>query len=94
MNPNTKKVSIRRERHETIIVRRLNRVQMFCTVCESKMDFLTLDEAVNFLQIGTREILTRIETGEIHLTDAPNGQMLVCAKSVARKDYESTKIHE
>ncbi|MGI8639832.1 MAG: hypothetical protein ACR2MG_07745 [Pyrinomonadaceae bacterium] len=82
MKSNTKKVFIRRELHEIIIVRRLHQIRMFCADCRSSEDFLSLDEAVGFLQIGTREILRKIETSDIHALDAPNGQMLVCAKSL------------
>jgi len=94
MKPNAKKVFIRRERHEIIIVRRPKPIRWFCDGCGSNEDFLTLDEATGFLQIGTREILSRIERSDIHSSDAPNGQMMVCAKSLARKENESTKTHE
>ena len=94
MKPNTKKVSYLRELHETIIVRRPNPMRWFCADCGSSEDFLTLDEAAGFLRVGTREILSRIERSDIHSSDAPNGQMMVCAKSLARKENESTKTHE
>ena len=85
MKPNTKKVSVRRELHEIIIVRRPNPIRWFCGDCGSNEYFLTLDEATNFLRVGTREILSRIEASDIHSSDAPNGQMMVCAKSLARR---------
>lgn len=85
MNRNAKKVFIRRELHEIIIVRRSPPVRWFCDGCGSNEDFLTLDEATGFLQIGTREILSRIERSDIHSSDAPDGRLLVCAKSLARR---------
>ena len=47
---------------------------------------MTLDAVVSLLSVGTREILRRIETDEVHALDAPNGQMLVCVKSLAREE--------
>lgn len=84
MNRNTKKVLIRRELHEIIVVRRPNPIRWFCDGCGSSEDFLTLDEATRFLRVGTREILSRIEASDIHSSDAPDGQMMVCAKSLVR----------
>lgn len=81
--PNTKKVFIRREVHEIVIVRRASRMLMFCPACGSHEDFLSLDEAAGVLQTGTREILRKIEANELHEGEAPNGQMLLCAKSLA-----------
>lgn len=84
MKPNAKKVTVRRELHEIVVVRRARPVRCFCDRCGSTEDFLTLDEATVFLRLGTREILRRIEQSDIHSSDAPDGRMMICAKSLAR----------
>ena len=84
MTQNTKRFSVVRELHEIITIRRSVPFKMFCDGCRMNGDFITLAEAVVFLQIGTQEVLRKIEANGIHSSDAPNGQILVCVRSLAR----------
>ena len=84
MSRDTKKILLYRELHETVIIRSRLTFRFLCEGCQAESEFLTLDEAVNLFSVGTREILRRLETGEVHALDMPNGQMLVCAKLLAR----------
>ena len=79
---NTKKILFSRQLHETVIIRSRGRINIHCGECLVESDFISLDAAVNFLGIGTRQILARIETGEIHAAETLNGQLLVCLRSL------------
>lgn len=54
-----------------------------CDVCQTESEFISLDEAVKFSGVGTREILKLIDQGLIHSFETPDGIIYVCAPSVA-----------
>lgn len=82
MQINSKTITIRRELYEVVRIRNIGRIKTLCHVCESPEEFLTFDGVVNLFHIGTREILTRIESGKVHTEDTSNGRMLVRAGSI------------
>ncbi len=93
MMSNTKKVFVR-ELHEIIRVRRSRTLRMHCADCMSDEDFLTLDETVECLRIGTREILRRVEANDIHAADTANGRMLICSKSLSGNAVSNGEKYE
>jgi hypothetical protein len=79
----TKRILFSRRLHEIVVIRASERVKIHCEQCLAEEVFMSLDTAVNLLRIGTRQILARIETGEIHTAETLNGQLLVCVRSLA-----------
>jgi len=43
---------------------------------------LTLDEAVGFAAQHTRELIRRIDAGEVHALETGSGHLLVCRNSL------------
>lgn len=81
---NSKKIFLKRELHEVVIVRsRGRRFLIPCDACQTDSDFISLNEAVRFSGVGTREILKLIDKGLIHSFETPDGIIYVCAPSVA-----------
>lgn len=80
---NSKKILLTRELHEVVIVRsRGKRFSIPCDMCQTESDFISLDEAVKFSGVGTREILKLVDKGLIHSFETPDGIIYVCASSV------------
>lgn len=82
MNQKAKTILFTRELHEVVVVRSRRQLRSFCAECGADSDFLSLDGAVQVSGIGTREMLRRMETRDIHAQEATNGLMLVCLKSL------------
>lgn len=88
MKEKAKKILLTRELHEVVIVRSRKQFRSFCAECQTDGDFLSLDGAAQVSGLGTREILRRMETREVHAQETTNGLMLVCLKSLAEKRKE------
>ena len=81
---NLKKILITTETREVFIVR-LNggsRIRGFCPRCEQEAPLLTLDEAVSFSALFTRELIRRIEQGVVHAIETASGHLLICRNSL------------
>lgn len=81
---NAKKILITTESAEVFIVRFNGRsnIRGFCADCAAESDLLTLDEAVTFSGKGTRELVRRVESGEVHSIETSSGHLLVCRSSL------------
>ncbi len=79
-----KKILITTESSEIFILRRSgqNTIRGFCSDCAAEIEMLTLDEAVSFSALNTRELICRIETGAVHSIETLGGHLLVCQKSL------------
>ena len=81
---NLKKILITTESHEVFIVRLGggSNIKGFCAPCAGEVDLLTIDEAVSFSALGTRELIRRIERGAVHAVETASGHLLVCRSSL------------
>jgi hypothetical protein len=82
---NLKKILITTESHEVFIVRLAggSNIQGFCALCAEETVLLTLDEAVSFSALHTRELLRQIECAAVHSVETASGHLLVCRRSLA-----------
>jgi len=57
--------------------------RFFCAVCDAPGDMLSINEAAKQLKMAWREIVSSIESGELHLTETEAGEIYVCAASLS-----------
>lgn len=79
---NTKKITLTREVHETLVLRLRNQFRLFCEQCRVKRDFLTIDESTNIFGFATRELMQYVETQEVHGVETAQGLLLICRESL------------
>lgn len=84
MASKAKKLLITTEKHEIFIVRMNGHrtIRGFCSDCETEVEMLTFDSAINFSGIGGRELIGKVWIGEIHVIETTNGHLLVCKNSL------------
>jgi hypothetical protein len=84
MTENSKKIFITTKTSEIFIIRRGRRklIHVFCPDCKREVEMLLLDEAVSFSAQNTRELIRRIDAGEIHALETGSGHLLVCQNSL------------
>ena len=85
-----KNITVTRRRHEFFVLRRRFRINLFCEQCAADGEFVSLDDAVLFSGITTREIVNRVEMNEIHFLETIGGHLFVCSNSV--KEIREKKL--
>ena len=55
-----------------------------CAQCGGQGRMLTIDDAATVAGLKPRAVYRRIEAAEIHFTETPDGQLLVCLDSLLR----------
>ena len=73
---------IKRETHEVTIIRARRRQTAFCEFCRANVWMLPPDTAAVLVQSTSRSIFRRVEAGELHFVETPEGALLVCCKSL------------
>lgn len=86
MSISSKKITtVTRRRHEFFVLRRRFKFNLFCEKCEAESEFITIDDAVLFSGLTTREIVRRVEINEIHFLETVGGHLFVCQTSLEEK---------
>ena len=85
MSETAKKITAVTRRHEHFVLRRRLRFQLFCEQCGGDEEFVSLDDAVLFSGLGTRELVRLTEAGELHFLETSGGHLFVCRKSLNEK---------
>ena len=83
MIKSTKKITAITRRREFFVLRRRLRFQLFCERCAGEKEFVTLDDAVLFSGLATREIVRLAEAGELHYLESSGGHLFVCRDSLS-----------
>ncbi len=76
------KVLVSRRRVEFLILRRRFAFEYFCERCESESRFISLEDARVASGLTMREIVRRVETGEIHYLESLSGHLVICRRSL------------
>jgi hypothetical protein len=86
MQMNGKQILITTESHEVLVVRReRERVTgAFCLECCELVEMLSFDTAISHSGIGGRQLMMRLETGDVHSIEAESGHLLICRRSIER----------
>lgn len=56
-----------------------------CEPCGGQVRMVTADVAAILSGVSPRSIYRRVETGEVHYTETPDGLLLICANSIREK---------
>ncbi|HUR99041.1 MAG TPA: hypothetical protein VMZ26_13325 [Pyrinomonadaceae bacterium] len=57
-------------------------VSLYCPECGTIEDMLDLNAAADVAGASAREILTCVETGELHAPEMPGGHLFICRASL------------
>ena len=75
------------ETQEQVMVRRAGRDAVaWCAGCGEPASMLTLDEAMALTGASSREIYRRLEAGDVHFTETPEGFVLTCMNSLLKSN--------
>jgi hypothetical protein len=85
MSKTAKKITAISRRHEFFVLRRRLRFQLFCELCGRDEEFISLDDAVLFSGLGTREVVRLTEKGGLHFLETSGGHLFVCRTSLNEK---------
>ena len=81
---NAKKILIESETTETFTlrIRGLQSVRLFCPECEAIEEMVDLNSAADVSGAAARELLRRVESGELHSPETPSGHFMICRGSL------------
>jgi hypothetical protein len=75
------------ETQEQVVMRRAGREAVaWCVGCAEPARWLTLDKAMALIGASSREIHRRLEAGQVHFTETPEGFVLVCMNSLLKSN--------
>ena len=81
---NAKRILITTTSREVFIVRRNGKevIHGFCPDCGQEVQMLTLDQSIHACGQSAREIVRRVENGDVHFQETADGLLLLCKKSL------------
>jgi excisionase family DNA binding protein len=80
----TKTTEITVGRSEVFVVRKPKKlVFAWCDACGARVRMLTPEEAATVSGVSTRTVYRRVEAGQIHFAETPEGTLLICLNSTA-----------
>ena len=83
MDPTKRRIEITVEKRRLIVLRRQRpSVHDWCADCGEQVAMLTPDQAATIASVSSRMIYRRVEAGEMHYLETPEGHLLVCANSI------------
>jgi len=71
------------ETHQVQIVRRRKRgTEVWCEACAAAVSMLAPESAAELAGVSQRTIYRRVEAGELHFVETPEGALLICSNSI------------
>jgi hypothetical protein len=62
-----------------------NEVPAECLICGEKVKMIAAEKAATVCQCSRRKIYRWIEEGDLHFFETPDGEVLVCGRSLSQK---------
>jgi len=81
---------------DVLATRKINEVDKdlptACPICGEEVSMIVAEKAATVCQCSRRKIYRWIEEGDLHFFEGPDGEVLVCGRSLSRKmdELEST----
>src|SRR5262247_1988257 len=69
-----------------------NEVPTECLICGEEVKMIAAEKAATVCQCSRRKIYRWIEEGELHFFEMPDGEVLVCGRSLSKKMDELDSI--
>lgn len=86
--PRIRRTEITIETHSITIIRTNDqRFSSFCECCDKTVSAFTPEQLATFMRLDLSEICSRIDSGELHLTEPGRAFALVCGNS-ERKEFQ------
>jgi len=57
-------------------------VHTWCALCAEQVKMLTAEGAAAAAGVSLRAICRRVESGQLHFSETPDGQLLICLNSL------------
>src|SRR5262245_24823106 len=74
------------------ILQSYNEVPTECLVCGEEVKMIAAEKAATVCQCSRRKIYRWIEEGDLHFFEMPDGEVLVCGRSLSQKMDELDSI--
>jgi excisionase family DNA binding protein len=58
---------------------------LWCELCAAHVRMLTVDEAAALTGASSRNVYRRVESGELHFAETPEGRLFICPDSLSRQ---------
>ena len=84
--------SVAEKRQVVIINRPFGSPQQRCDKCTEPSGMITPDEAAAICRVSTRTVYRWLETGAIHFSEAAEGALLICLRSLAASTMIKARI--
>lgn len=94
MSPNTKKILIETESREVFRLRIIGPEieRLYCDRCEKVEEMLDLNSAADISGAAARDLLQRVESGELHSPKDASGHLLICRSSLERAINQDERL--
>jgi hypothetical protein len=66
--------------------------QVACKICGEAVKMIAVEKAATICHCSRRKIYRWIEDGDLHFFETPDGEVLVCGRSLSRKIDELDSI--
>ncbi len=73
------------ETHELVTLRcSMADMELHCPACGRRVRMLPPEEAAALSGVSLRTLYRRLESGELHFSETPRGQVYICARSISQ----------
>ena len=80
-----KRSEITIETERTLIIRRARNPEMqWCATCQQNVAMVSAEEAALIARVSSRTIYRRVESGDLHFSETPDGLLRICPRSLPR----------
>jgi hypothetical protein len=62
---------------------------LWCAECGRPSGMVTVDEAATIAGVPSRAIYRRVEVGEVHFVETPEGGLQICLNSLDRSEFST-----
>ena len=78
-----RKITIESER--LLVIRRKKSAEAWCEGCKALRKIVQAREAAVILGVSARTIFRRVESGQLHFMETPDGELLICLNSLLER---------
>ena len=88
-----RRTEIKIETHEIKVIRfSKGRSTRFCTKCGKQVTVLSIENAVETMQLALSDLVRLVQTENVHLVQASDSQVLICEDSLGNELAALKKI--
>ena len=73
---------------KTVLRRQSHRKTAWCEMCAAQVEMLSAEQAAQISGSTELTIFRQVENGELHFTETPEGNLLICGGSLSIKKLD------